>query len=108
MHRPDADYPAEVRFEATLFLHNFEKGAWTFLEIPAELTPPVLGAWGMTPVIVSVDGRGWKTTVWRDKTKRSLLPVPKKVRGKKEAGAVVSVILAIDRARALNKRQTPP
>jgi hypothetical protein len=99
MRPVDADYPSEVRFEARLFLHKFEKGAWTFLEIPSELAPPVMGAWGMTPVVASVDGREWKTTVWRDKTQRSLLPVPKKVRGKKAAGEEMTVVLRIDRDR---------
>lgn len=99
MRREDADYPAEVRFTATMFLHNFEKGAWMFVEVPTELAPPVMGGWGMTPVMATVDGREWKTTVWRDKTKRTLLPVPKKIRGKKQAGEQVEVVLRIDRSR---------
>lgn len=104
MRPPDADYPAEVRFTASLFLHNFEKGAWTFVEIPPELAPPVMGAWGMTPVLASVDGREWPTTVWRDKTQRSLLPVPKKVRGKKGDGDTVEIVLRIDRNRKAKQR----
>lgn len=55
----------------------------------------------MTPVIASVDGREWKTTVWKDKTQRSLLPVPRKIRGRKGDGDSVQIDLRMDRERAL-------
>lgn len=46
----------------------------------------------------SVDGHEWKTSVWRDKRKRTLLAVPKRVRGNKADGDIVSVSI---RFRAL-------
>jgi hypothetical protein len=100
-----ADYPAEVSFTAELFLHAFEKGAWTFLEVPTALAPPVMGAWGMSPVIATVDGKTWPTTVWKDKAKRSLLPVPKKIRGKKGDGDYVAVQLRLDTTRERKSRE---
>jgi hypothetical protein len=54
-----------------------------------------MGAWGMTPVTASVDGRQWNTIVWRDKSHRSLLPVPKKIRAKKVSGDEVSATLSM-------------
>lgn len=93
---------AEIhRFTAILF-HSGGKGGWTFAPLPQELAVPVTGSWGMTPVIASVDGRTWKTTLWRDtKMKRTLLPVPKKIRGRKGDGDRVEVELRMDRERIL-------
>ena len=45
------------------------------------------------PVIATVDGRTWKTSVWREKSGRVLLPVPRTVRGTKSAGDSVRVTL---------------
>ena len=88
-------------FTATLF-HTGGKGGWTFAPLPKPLTLPVTGFWGMTPVIAIVDGKTWKTTVWRDeKSKSSSLPVPKKIRGSKGAGDTVDVELRMDRERIL-------
>ena len=91
--------PQTVRFQATLFRIP-GKGGWTFVPVPSELAPPVMGAWGMTPVIATVDGSCWNTTVWRDKEGKSYLPVPKKIRKSKEAGATVEVTLRADLTRA--------
>ena len=56
----------------------------------------------MTPVIATVDGKTWKTTIWKDtKGQRTLLPVPKKIRGLKGNGHVVNVEIRLDRERIL-------
>jgi hypothetical protein len=44
-------------------------------------------------VLARVDGVQWETSVWRDRTYGTLLPVPKHVRGKKAAGDVIEVEL---------------
>lgn len=49
--------------------------------------------WGRTPVTASVDGQTWDTSVWRDQTYGTLLAVPKKIRGPKGDGDVVTVVL---------------
>lgn len=67
--------------------------AWHFVEVPARLSPPVTHAWGRTPVDAIVDGRAWKTSVWRGKDGRTLLAVPAKVRGAKGDGDQVKVTL---------------
>jgi hypothetical protein len=98
--RPEPDpFAQEHRFTAKLF-RTEGKGGWTFVLLPQEIDLPVTGAWGMTPVIATVDGREWKTTVWRDKAQRCYLPVPKKMRAGKEAPAEVHITLRMDRARA--------
>jgi len=49
---------------------------------------------GRTPVRATVDGQSWNTSVWRAKDGRSLLAIPKKVRGNKGDGDTVVVELA--------------
>lgn len=82
----------EVRFESRLF-RTPGKGGWTFATVPTELAPPVTEGWGRTPVIAVVDGRTWKTSVWRERSGRSLLPVPRRIRGEKGDGDSVQVSL---------------
>ena len=67
------------------------KGGWHFVTLPERLAPAVTHRWGRTPVRATVDGHTWKTSVWRDKRKRSLLAVPKVARGTKGDGDTVSV-----------------
>ncbi len=80
-------------FDATLFRYP-GAGGWTFAPVPDAYAPPVTAGWGRTPVRATVDGRAWDTSVWRDKTHGTLLAVPKKLRGDKEAGDVVTVTIA--------------
>jgi hypothetical protein len=70
----------EVSFEVELFKVE-GKGGWTFAPVPPDCAPPVTGGWGMTPVEASVEGRAWSTQVWRERSGRVLLPLPRKVRG---------------------------
>ena len=48
--------------------------------------------WGRTPVTATVEGHTWKTSVWREKSGRVLLAVPKKVRGAKGHGDRVALL----------------
>lgn len=77
-------------FTATLIRYP-GKGGWTFAPVPEHHAPPVTRGWGRTPVMATVDGRTWRTSVWRDKTGQTLLPVPKSMRGGKEQGDTVRV-----------------
>lgn len=81
-----------MRFTATLVRYP-GVGGWTFAPLPPEHAPPVTAAWGRTAVRAVVDGHAWQTSVWRDKSGRTLLPVPKKIRGAKEHGDQVIVEL---------------
>jgi len=60
------------------------KGGWVFAEIPEEHAPTATVGWGRTPVRATVDGKSWDTSVWREKTGRSVLAVPKQIRGAKD------------------------
>ncbi len=84
--------PRVGRFRTTLFRYP-GKGGWTFAPIPARYAPPVTHGWGRTPVEATVDGHTWTTSVWRGKDGRTLLAVPKHVRGAKGDGDGVMVQL---------------
>ena len=79
-----------ARFTATLWRLP-EPGGWTFVPVPEAHAPPVTEGWGRTPVTATVDGLTWETSVWRDKERGTLLPVPKRVRRGKGDGDTVEV-----------------
>jgi Domain of unknown function (DUF1905) len=84
--------PRARRFRTTLFKYP-GKGGWTFAPIPERYAPPVTHGWGRTPVEATVDGHTWTTSVWRGKDGRTLLAVPRQVRGEKGEGDDVVVQL---------------
>jgi hypothetical protein len=73
--------------------------AWHFVRVPEEQAPDFAGAFGRVPVVATVDGVTWATSIWRDKNAGWLLAVPKKVRGRKCDGDVVTVSVAVDDSR---------
>lgn len=79
-------------FRATLWRWD-GPNPWTFASVPFAHAPPVTAGWGRTPVRATVDGRSWDTSVWRDRVHGTVLPVPKRIRGAKEAGDEVEVRL---------------
>lgn len=68
--------------------------AWWFVTVPTEHVPPHAGPWGRSPVCASVDGRGWNTSVWRDRRHGCVLAVPARLRRGRAEGDVVTVTLA--------------
>lgn len=83
-------------FETTLERYR-GKGGWHFAIIPGDLAPPATRPWGRTPVVATVDGESWHTSVWLDTTSnRSLLAVPKARRGTKGDGDAVCVTLVVE------------
>ena len=83
----------DVEFSSTLWKHP-GPGGWHFVTVPEQHAPSAAYAWGRTPVVASVDGHEWKTSVWREKTGRTLLAVPKAVRGARGDGDRVKVRLS--------------
>ena len=81
-----------TRFTSVLF-RTPGKGGWHFAPVPEEHAPSVRLAWGRTPVVATVDGHRWKTSVWREKSGRTLLAVPRAIRGAKGDGDRVEVTL---------------
>jgi hypothetical protein len=82
-------------FTARLFRYK-GKAAWYFAEIPTRRAPKPTHPWGRTPVVATVDGHTWTTSVWRAKDRDgSLLEVPKHVRGDKGDGDTVRMSLEV-------------
>ncbi len=88
-----------MTFKAKLFRYP-GPGGWTFARIPKRHAPPVTHGWGRTPILARVDGVERETSVWNDKTNGTLLPVPKRLLGKKGDGDTVTVELLPSRKRA--------
>ena len=82
----------EVEFASTLFSVD-GKGGWTFAPVPDDCAPSRTEAWGRASVVATVDGHTWSTSVWRERSGRTLLPVPKAVRRGKGHGDSVQVVL---------------
>lgn len=70
-------------FAAILFRVS-GKGGWVFAPVPDDHAPRASAAWGRIPVRATVDGRSWETSVWREKSGRTLLAVPRHIRGDKD------------------------
>jgi hypothetical protein len=79
-------------FSSTLFRVSGE-GGWVFAEVPKQHAPSATLGWGRVPVRATVDGRSWDTSIWREKSGRTLLAVPKKIRGEKDHEDSVDVQL---------------
>lgn len=82
-----------ISFKATLFVYP-GKGGWTFARVPKAFSPVVTLRWGRTPVQAVLRDVAWNTSVWTDKHGDTLLPIPKKVRGKLGAGDDVDISLS--------------
>lgn len=83
----------EVEFTSKLFRWQGKSGGWVFATVPEHLAPSSTEAWGRTPVVATVDGQTWKTSVWRERSGRTLLAIPKAVRRGKDDGDAVDVRL---------------
>jgi hypothetical protein len=92
-HVHDAMTPNYVcEFRSTLYRIP-GKGGWVFAPVPERHAPTVSVAWGRTPVHAIVEGKAWATSVWREKSGRTVLAVPKNVRGEKDHADQVTVRL---------------
>jgi len=82
----------KVKFSSKLFRVP-GKGGWTFAPVPKKYLPRKSAAWGRYSVTAVVDVTEWKTSIWKEKNGRGLLPVPKSLRGDKGEGSSVNVKL---------------
>jgi hypothetical protein len=87
--------PYRARFRSKLFKYP-GKGGWHFAPVPAKYAPRPSHGWGRTPVHAIVNGHAWDTSVWRGKDGKTLLAVPKAVRGDKGHGDTVAIEIQFD------------
>ena len=69
--------------------------------VPSEVRPAALAAFGRTPVVATVRGKTWRTSIFGSKTHGAILLMPKKVLGGGGEGEVVEVRFVVDVARVL-------
>ncbi|MEQ1508157.1 MAG: DUF1905 domain-containing protein [Myxococcota bacterium] len=84
-----------IAFDAELFRYPGPSG-WTFVVVPAADAPEPTRPWGRTPVVATVDGLTYATSVWRGRDGRTLLSIPARIRRGKDAGDGVRVALTVD------------
>ena len=89
---------SRMSFEATLVRWP-GPAAWVFAPIPAEDAPSTAGPFGRVPVVATVDGTTWRTSVWRDREGGWSLAVPARIRKGKDDGDSVTVSIAVDSTR---------
>lgn len=94
----DGSASAGTTFETTLVRWS-GPNAWVFALVPDEHAPPSSGPFGRVPVLATVDGITWATSVWKDGRAGWLLAVPKKIRKGKDDGDTVVVDLVLDASR---------
>ena len=73
--------------------------AWVFVSVPDDHAPDSHGAFGRVPVVATVDGRTWSTSVWWDTRAGWLLAVPARIRRDKDDGDEVEVDVELDPSR---------
>ncbi len=81
-------------FIATLFKIP-GKGGWTFVRVPDAEVPPIdMGPWGRAPVMATVDGVTYPTSVWHQRETAFSLSIPARIRRGKGDGDEVEVALS--------------
>ena len=87
-----------MSFEATLRRWT-GPSAWVFAAVPEDRVALPPGPFGRVPVVATVDGTTWSTSVWRDRENGWLLAVPARVRRGKDDGDSVLVSITVDHSR---------
>ncbi|MEV1331044.1 DUF1905 domain-containing protein [Micromonospora costi] len=98
--RPGPDGPGRegTPFRSTLFRWS-GPGGWVFAPVPVAHAPGAAGPFGRVPVVATVDGRTWSTSVWRGRQGDWLLAVPARIRAGKDDGDSVEVVIEVDHGR---------
>ena len=74
-------------------------GSWRVAYLPESIAVEAVREFGRTPVIAQCCSQKWKTSLWRDKEGKTMLPIPKKIRGFLDEGDVVEVYFEFDYER---------
>ena len=82
-------------FRGTIFRHS-TVSAWHFVEVPESIAPRATHGWGRTPVRAIIDGTPWPTSVWRERSGRTILAIPRHLRAQKREGDTVVIHIAFD------------
>jgi hypothetical protein len=72
---------------------------WTIAPLPKSFIIEAVQSFGRTPVIATLNGKEWATSLWTEKSGETMIAVPKKVRGKLEEGDEVEISFIYDYER---------
>jgi hypothetical protein len=72
---------------------------WTIAPLPLHFVIEAVHPFGRTPVIATLDGKEWSTSLWTEKSGKTLIAIPKKVRGLSTEGDKVEISFIYDYER---------
>ena len=78
-------------------LTNLE--SWRVAPLPASFVIEAVQPFGRTPVIATLGEKSWSTSLWTSKEGETMIAVPKKIRGKLDAGDEVTIFFIYDYER---------
>ena len=73
--------------------------SWRVAPLPEYIELEAVREFGRTPVNAKCCGKKWATSLWTDKNGKTMLPIPKKIRGKLDEGDVIEVYFEFDYER---------
>lgn len=73
--------------------------SWYIAPLPKSMVIEAVQPFGRTPVIATLNGKEWQTSLWTEKSGETMIAVPKKVRGKLEEGDEVEIAFVFDYER---------
>ncbi|HFU75347.1 MAG TPA: DUF1905 domain-containing protein [Arcobacter sp.] len=69
---------------------------WFVAPLPDDIQIEAVHAFGRTPVIATVNNKTLATSIWREKNGKTMIAIPKKVRGKLLEGDEVEIYFKFD------------
>ncbi len=73
--------------------------SWHIAPLPKSMIIEAVQPFGRTPVVATLNGKEWQTSLWTEKSVETMIAVPKKVRGKLEEGDEVEITFEFDYER---------
>ena len=73
--------------------------SWRVAPLPDHIEIEAVREFGRTPVAAKCCDKTWKTSLWTDRDGKTMLPIPKKIRGKLDEGDAVEVCFEFDYER---------
>lgn len=73
--------------------------SWRVAPLPKAFVIEAVHPFGRTPVIATLNGKEWHTSLWTEKDGNTMIAIPKKVRGHLDEGDEVEVSFIYDYER---------
>jgi hypothetical protein len=70
--------------------------SWYIAPLPDHFEIEAVQAFGRTPVIATLEGKTWSTSLWTEKSGQTMIAIPKKVRGSYGEGDLVEISFEFD------------